>query len=180
VSSERRRNPPRCALIALCLASLASCKSHDEIPLDPSFPPVQIDEAASELVVENATNAEEMKRIMSEAMRETLEWSNLEGRPRRARFKGRAKVYANTNWILGLLSVVPGSMIGASLWLPVGTIEVDFAMELDVEGTRYRGRGVAEFDQFSQGGASDQWFDRAASLAAKKALADAVSTGPSR
>lgn len=182
----RRPNSAPCRRLAQPLFRVAlaasltvlGCRTTEPVALDGAFPRVNIDEAASELVVENATNADLMKRLMVEAMREAVEWADLPGPPRSARFQGRAKVYANTNWAVGFLSVLPGALIGAIAWLPIGTIEVDFTMELDVEGIRYRGRGVAEHDQYYEKSATDIWLNEAASLAAKAALADAAARGP--
>lgn len=170
-----------CLATILVLTLTASCATLEEVSLPRDFPAVQFDEDASELVVENGTNAEEMKKLMVEAMRETLEAAApSDATFQNARFKGRAKVYATKSPVTGVLAVLPGMVIFAHMWAPVGWIEVDLTLEIDVEGVRYRGRGVAESEQRFMAGGSDQWLNRAAVYAAKRALADAAANGPAR
>lgn len=160
------------------LALTLSCASPEQIRLPPEFPFLRLDEAASELLVENATNADELKAIIIDALRENLESSSNSEDLRDARIRGHAKVFAHTHWLLAVASFVPGGLILAFSWAPIGYVEVDLALEIDAEGERYVGRGVAESDQLLQSSVSDLYLRRATRIAAGRALADAAANGP--
>lgn len=152
--------------------------SVDPTSLLPSdFPHYRVDEYASGLVLENGTNAAEMKRLVVETIN-AMGPAELADEPPNARFQARAKLYETTHWPVALLTFFPGLMVGAFAWLPCGSVDVDFDLEIEIDGERYRGRGVVSSPKYAFASASDRWIISAVRAATREAFTQAAIGGP--
>lgn len=162
----------------LCLLLAASCQTRSVASPAPApihVRPFRIDADASEVAVSNAVNAEAVKRIAIDAIHRSLGVTPQNASTIGvARMRLEATVDAKAEPFLGIVSWVPGFVVFAPMWMPVGYVEVTARLRLDANGALWRGTAKERRDLLCLAAETDRWYDEAVFAAVQAAFADAM------
>lgn len=169
------RSPWTVLLILACGLLLMGCTSPKPYQAPTNTPPFRIDPDASDVVVNNAVNADMVKKIAVEAIHGSLNLAMQGGSAIGVgRMRLEATVDAKADLFLGVMSLVPGVFVFAHMWMPVGYVDVTAKLTIDANGRVYRGAAKQRSDIRFMAGGTDEWYHKAMFGAVQWAFADAL------